>query len=137
MILLVKILTEEWVKAFGKAINDNPNYKPSAATWEGEMIVRVEPSGLLDHEVKFYLGLYHGECTEARLIKEGEEVEAPFTLAGVYDVFVQIMKKEIDPIRAVMAGKLKLAGDMAKLMRATKAAQEIVNSLSMFETEFL
>ncbi len=28
----IKILSEEWVEAFGKAINENPNYKPSALT---------------------------------------------------------------------------------------------------------
>jgi len=36
-----------------------------------------------------------------------------------------------------MSGKLKLTGNMAKLMRATRAAQEIVNSLQKVDTEFL
>jgi hypothetical protein len=36
-----------------------------------------------------------------------------------------------------MAGKLKLEGNMAKVMRHTKAAQEIVVSLGNIETDFL
>ncbi len=32
-----------------------------------------------------------------------------------------------------MAGKFKLIGNMAKVMRATKAAQELVNSTAMIE----
>ena len=47
------------------------------------------------------------------------------------------MNKEFDPIQGVMSGKLKLTGDMAKLMRHVQAAKEIVNSLLTFETEFL
>jgi putative sterol carrier protein len=133
----MKILTEEWLKAFGKAINDNPAYRESAATWEGDMICVIEPSGPLDHEVRFFIGLYHGECTGVRLLEEGEEVDAEFTMAGPYDNWIKVMKKEFDAIQAVMSGKLRLTGNMAKLMRATRAAQEIVNSLSNVETEFL
>lgn len=134
---MVKILTEEWVKAFGNALNENPNYKPSALTWEGDMLLVIEPSGKLDHEVRVFLGLFHGECTEARLVKEGEEVETEYIMAGPYVNFVKVMKKEIDPIRAIMAGQLRLEGNMAKLMRHTKAAQEIIESLGMFKTEYL
>ena len=133
----VIIFSEEWVEAFGKAINDNPNYKPSALTWEGDMLFVIEPSGNLDHEVKVLVGLYHGECTGTKLIKEGEEVEAEFVITGNYDNVLQVIKKEIDPIRAIMAGKLKLEGNMAKVMRHTKAAQEIVVSLGNIETDFL
>ena len=134
---MLKILTEEWVEAFGKAINKNPNYKPSALTWEGDMLLVSEPSGNLDHEVRIFIGLYHGECTGTRLVPQGEEIETEYIMAGPYDNFVSVMKKEIDPIRAIMAGKLRLEGDMAKLMRHTKAALEIVNSLGSFETEYL
>ncbi len=134
----MKILTEEWVKAFGEAINVNPNYKEAAAWWEGDMLLRVEPSGPLDHEVKIFLGLYHGECTGTRLVKEGEpDPETEFVLSGPYDNFVLVAKAELDTIQGVMSGKLKLVGNMAKLMRATKAAQEIVNSLQTVDTEFL
>ncbi|MFX1569553.1 MAG: SCP2 sterol-binding domain-containing protein [Promethearchaeota archaeon] len=133
----MKIFSEEWVEAFGKAINDNPNYKPSALTWEGDMLFVIEPSGNLDYTVKVLVGLYHGECTGTKLIKEGEDVEAEFIITGNYDNVLQVIKKEIDPIRAIMAGKLKLEGNMAKVMRHTKAAQEIVVSLGNIETEFL
>jgi putative sterol carrier protein len=136
-VIKVKIFSEEWVEAFGKAINDNPNYKPSALTWEGDMLFVIESSGNLDHTVKVLVGLYHGDCTGTKLVKEGEDVEAEFIITGNYDNVLQVIKKEIDPIRAIMAGKLKLEGNMAKVMRHTKAAQEIVVSLGNIETDFL
>ena len=133
----VKVLSEEWVEAVGKAINNNPNYKPSALTWEGDMLLVFEPSGNLDHEVRVVLRLYHGECTGTRLIPEGEEVETEYIMSGPYINFVSVVKKEIDPIRAIMSGKLKLEGDMAKLMRHAKAALEMVNSFANVDTEYM
>jgi putative sterol carrier protein len=133
----MKILTKEWLEAFGDAINHNQAYKDAASWWEGDMLCVIEPSGPLDHQVRFYLGLYHGDCTGVKLLQPEEDVQPEFTLAGPYDNWVKIAKKELDTIQAVMSGKLRLEGNLAKLMRATRAAQEIVNSLQRVETEFL
>ena len=133
----MKILTKEWLDAFGDAINNNQAYKDAASWWEGDMMCVIEPSGPLDHEVRFYLGLYHGDCTGVKLLEPGEQVNPEFTLAGPYDNWVKVAKKQLDTIQAVMSGKLRLEGNLAKLMRATRAAQEIVNSLQKVETEFL
>ncbi|MFX1495154.1 MAG: hypothetical protein ACFFBZ_12785, partial [Promethearchaeota archaeon] len=76
----MKILTKEWLEAFGKAINDNPAYHEAASWWTGDMLCVIQPSGPLDHEVRFFLGLHHGECTGVKLLEEGEEVEVEFTL---------------------------------------------------------
>lgn len=135
--MTVKILSEEWVKEFCKALNNNPNYKEAAAWWTGDMLLDIQPSDPLDHNVKVFLGLYKGDCTGTYLVEEGDEPETEFILAGPYENFVKVAKGELDTIQGVMSGKLKLTGNMAKLMRATRAAQEIVNSLQKIETEFL
>ncbi|MBD3255775.1 MAG: hypothetical protein GF383_11830 [Candidatus Lokiarchaeota archaeon] len=101
-----------------------------------------------------YVGLYHGDCTGAKALepdeeyetlkpgsppkpmKEGEPVAVEFVFSGPYDNWVKVLKKELDPIQGLMAGKFKLVGNMAKVMRATKAAQELVNSTTMVETEY-
>ena len=71
-----------------------------------------------------------------RPLKEGEKVGAEFVFSGQYDNWVKVLKKELDPIQGLMAGKFKLVGNMAKVMRATKAAQELVNSTTKVETEY-
>ena len=133
----MKILTKEWLDAFGDAINNNQDYKDAASWWEGDMMCVIEPSGPLDHEVRFYLGLYHGACTGVKLLEPGEQASPEFTLAGPYDNWVKVAKNQLETIQAVMSGKLRLEGNLAKLMRATRAAQEIVNSLQTVPTEFL
>ncbi|MFX0017175.1 MAG: SCP2 sterol-binding domain-containing protein [Promethearchaeota archaeon] len=147
----MKVFSEEWTQAYMKAINANPNFKAAASWWEGDFIFIVEPVGNLDHEIKFFIGFYKGDCTgtkvlapgeeydilppnsPSRPLKEGEKVGAEFVFSGPYDNWVKVLKKKLDPIQGLMAGKFKLVGNMAKVMRATKAAQEMVVATTMVE----
>lgn len=151
---MAKFGTQEWAVAYMKAINANPNYKEAASWWEGDFMFVVKPSGNLDKQINMFIGLYKGDCTGAktladgeeydilpansppRLLKEGEKVGVEFEFLGDYDNWVKVLKKELDPIQGLMAGKFKLVGNMAKVMRATKAAQELVNSTTAVDTEF-
>ena len=128
--------TNEWAKAYCEAINNNTDYKEAASWWEGDFVFIIEPSGNLDHEIHMFVGLNHGDCTGAKILEEGEESDAEFIFSGPYDNWLKVLKKELDPIQGLMSGKFKLKGNMAKVMRATKAAQELVNSTTVIETEF-
>jgi len=151
----MKVFSDEWAEAYVKALNENANYKAAASWWTGDFIFGVEPSGNLDHTINMYVGLFKGDCTGGKVLKEGEEYEilppnseprplkegekigAEFVFSGTYDNWVKVLKQELDPIQGLMAGKFKLVGNMAKVMRATKAAQELVVSTTIIEgTEF-
>ena len=98
-----------------------------------------------------FVGLFKGDCTGAKILnpgeehvvlkagsdpvplKEGEPPSVEFVFSGNYDNWLKVLKKELDPIQGLMAGKFKLVGNMAKVMRATKAAQELVNSSASIE----
>lgn len=128
--------TEQWVQDYVKALNDNPAYLDAAKNWEGDFIFTIFPEGNLDHEIKFFLGLNHGKSTGGKVIKEGEEEpKAEFKVSGKYNNWVKVLTKKLDPVQALMQGKLKLTGNMGKVMRAVKAAQELVNTLSMANTD--
>ncbi|MFX0071092.1 MAG: SCP2 sterol-binding domain-containing protein [Candidatus Hermodarchaeota archaeon] len=153
-----KFATQEWAEAYVSAINNNPSYMEAAGPsgfppngWEGDFIFEIEPSGPVTEKITMWIGLYHGECTGAKildasqtwkLLKPGEkpsggtDYEVEFVYSAKYDSWVKILKKELDPIRALLSGQAKLQGDMAKVMRATKAAQELVVSTTTFDTEF-
>ena len=147
----LKVFSEEWAESYVNALNNNANYKAAASWWTGDFIFVVEPSGNLDHKITMFIGLHKGDCTgskvlkegeeyeilppnsEARPLKEGEKIGAEFVFSGQYDNWVKVLKQELDPIQGLMAGKFKLVGNMAKVMRATKAAQELVVSTTIIE----
>ena len=39
-----KFGSNEWAKAFCKAINDNQNYREAASWWEGDFVFVIQPS---------------------------------------------------------------------------------------------
>ncbi|MHA1378928.1 MAG: SCP2 sterol-binding domain-containing protein [Candidatus Helarchaeota archaeon] len=126
----MKYFTFEWGKEFCKALTNNPAYNKAAATWEGDFLFICDdhPDGDV---IYLYIDLWHGKCRGTE--KGNENTEAEFKIRGTYDVYVQIAKKELDAIRALMEGSLDLDGDMSKIMRATKAAIELVNTITLVE----
>ena len=152
-----KFATQEWADAYAKALNENSAYKEAAGPerfppngWEGDFIFVIEPSGPVSKEIKMWIGLYHGDCTGARIlgdnepykvIKSGEKapegvVGAEYVYIATYDTWMKILNKELDSVKALLTGKARLQGDMAKVMRATKGAQEMINSTNAIDTEF-
>lgn len=147
---MVKFGTPEWAELYVEAVNSNEAYAKAADWWEGDFIFQVDPHGGLDHQIRIWIGLYHGKCTGCQVLKEGDEFkllekgeapsgqpfEAEYVFAARMDVWNLILKKELDPIRALLSGQAKITGDMAKVLRATDAAKELVASASNIETEF-
>jgi putative sterol carrier protein len=46
------------------------------------------------------------------------------------------LKGELDPVRGLLSGQAKIAGDMAKILKATDAAKELVRTSTLIDTEF-
>jgi hypothetical protein len=61
-----------------------------------------------------------------------------FVVSAPYSTWKQVLKKELEPMRAVMQGKLKLKGDLPTAVRYTKASL-ILQDLAgrVLDTEFL
>jgi putative sterol carrier protein len=119
-----------------ETLSNNQAYKEAASWWEGDFVFVVEPSGKLDHEIRLYIDLWHGDVRGGRVLEPGEEQKAEFIWSGTWDNYILILTKKVDPIQGLMQGKFKLVGNMAKIMRATKAAQEMVNSIVATDTQF-
>nr|MDO8082779.1 SCP2 sterol-binding domain-containing protein [Candidatus Freyarchaeota archaeon] len=134
---MVKFPSDKWAKAYMKALNENKAYGDAASDWEGDFLFVLTPGDKLKEKTAIYIDLYHGKCREAYVLKPGEEKKTDFVIEAPYGVWIRVIKRELDPIQGLMTGKLKLKGDMAKVMRYTKAAQEMVNTTTTIESEFL
>jgi len=147
-----KFGTQDWCDLYMEALNNNEAYAEAASGWEGDFVFVIKPSGNLDHEIQMWIGLYHGKCTGAQIIDLGAykvlaKGEAPsgnppppyeveYVYEASYDIWVLILKNELDSVRALLSGQAKVVGDMAKIMEATKAAQQLVATTTQIDTEF-
>ena len=69
------------------------------------------------------------------LPEEGEK--SRFIIRAPYSRWKEVIKKELDPVKGMMQGKLKLKGDLPTIVRYVKAANELVNLAQTVPTEFV
>jgi len=128
--------SEEWVAQLRAKINSSAAYASSAKTWEGDFHFIVEPTGTMKEPVKLYLDLWHGQCRDAYLVKAEDDKKPEFIIAGSLETYRRIFDKKLDPIQALMSRKLKLQGNMGKVMRAVKATLDLVNCAASVDTTY-
>ncbi|MGC8998372.1 MAG: SCP2 sterol-binding domain-containing protein [Candidatus Bathyarchaeia archaeon] len=132
-----KFPSEEWIKAYKEELNKNEAYAEAAKDWEGDFLFIVTPDEGLEKEMVFYVDLWHGKCREAYMLPSREAKTAEFVYEGPYSNWKKLIMGQLDPIQSLLMRKFKLKGNMAKIMRYTKAASELVKTASKVPTEFI
>ncbi len=128
--------SQEWLDALKKALETSQAYKEAAKNWEGDIYFVVEPDASYSNRHIMYLDLWHGQCREARAIADENEKSPKYRIVGPFTNWKQILSKKVDPVQSMMTGKIKVKGDMAQIMKMPRAAVELVNCATAFETLF-
>lgn len=131
-----KFPSDDWIKELSEQLNASESYERSAKNWEGDFIFIVEPDETYDDTAYLYLGLYHGKSPDATEVASEDEREAEFLLRAPFSAWRRVIEGKLDPIQGMMTRKLKLQGNMMKIMRYPKAAQEIVACCAKVPTEW-
>ena len=132
--------SKEWLDVYVERINSSAEYREAAATWEGDVcyVFEPEPDLGVPEEIWSWLDLWHGECREGRYMISPEEGEkAKFIIRAPYTRWKEVIRKELDPVKGMMQGKLKLKGDLPTIVRYVKAANELVNLAASVPTVFV
>ena len=128
--------TDEWIKAFMAKINENEAYAKSASDWEGDFYFVITPDKMYDDVATYYADLWHGKCRDACLVEDESQFSPAFRLETSDVNWKAIIDKKLDVIQGLLTRKIKLKGNMAKIMRSVKAAQDLVNCTTLVPTEF-
>lgn len=134
--MAIKFNSDEWIKELSRQLNESKDYERSAKDWEGDFIFIVEPDESLRGHVYFYLGLLHGKSPDAAMVASETERKADFTIRAPFGTWRKVIEGKLDPIQGMMTGKLKLRGNLMKVMRYPKAAKEIITCCSKIPTDF-
>ncbi len=132
--MAIPFLSDEWAVAFKDAVNSSEAYKLAAATWEGDFYFVSELAS--GEQRTMYLDLWHGECRDAYIVADPSSKTPEFEVSGKIPSWTKVINKKVDPIQALMTRQLKLKGNMAKVLKSVKAAQELVNAATKVPTEF-
>ena len=102
-----KWLSQEWLDEARKLAESQPE-RPGASA-RMQYVVTGGPDG----DIKYYWVLENGKLLESQL---GEMPDPEVTLTQSYEDALKIQKGELDANAAFMQGRVKVTGNMAKLM---------------------
>ncbi|HEX9546814.1 MAG TPA: SCP2 sterol-binding domain-containing protein, partial [Acidimicrobiales bacterium] len=102
-----KWLSQEWLDETRKMADSQPE-RPGASA-KMQYVVTGGPDG----DIKYYWVLENGKLLESNL---GELPEVEVTMTQTYEDAMKIQKGELDANAAFMQGRIKVSGNMAKLM---------------------
>lgn len=104
---MAKYLSQEWLDLQRQLAQDFPE-RPGA-TARMQYVVTGAPEG----DVRYYTVIENGLMQENTL---GTDDAAEFTLSTTYDDSVKILNGDLDANAAFMQGRMKVTGNMGKLM---------------------
>ena len=128
--MAVKFLSEEWASTMTEKLNGSEEFKKAAAgqTVKLQQVVSDAPDG----EVKYYFVLDGGNVD----VGLGEVADADATITQNYETATAITKSELNAQNAFMQGKLKISGNMMKLMQLQGVFNAMPKAVDDVEVEY-
>ncbi|MCA9931268.1 MAG: SCP2 sterol-binding domain-containing protein [Anaerolineales bacterium] len=132
----IQFASSDWVKAVMQALNESDAYANAAKNWEGDFYFIVDKGDGIPETVYLYMDLWHGKCREALKAESADQKSPAFELSAPLKTWKGVLNKKIDPIQGLVTRKLKLKGPMVKVMKAPKAAIELVECCAGLDTDW-
>lgn len=132
----LEAFSDEWSLACCERVNARGRFRVVGSTWNDAVILvlRAHPDGGVPEARAVFLDLYRGECRQARGATPPDFERAEFVLAAQPATWRRVLLGELDPITAVMFGKLRLEkGSLPALMPYAAAAREMVAAAAEVE----
>ncbi len=132
---MARFPSAEWADRFQKALAENAEYREAAQAWEGDILLLVTPDADAPNGSGIHLDLDHGECRSATFVADAGAVTSEFVFQAKREDWARLIRREVDPVRAIMDGTVKVRGNLAKLMRFTRAAKALVETAGQVPSE--
>jgi putative sterol carrier protein len=125
-----KFLSEEWASDVTTALNNHEGFKNAIGA--ADLGVQFHTEGGPDGDVDYYLKSSGGSSNMAI----GTLDDADVTVKQSYDTATDIAKGDLNTQTAFMTGKLKVSGNLAKLMMHQAAIQQWGVAVSELDVDY-
>jgi putative sterol carrier protein len=128
---VVKFLTGEWLSALTETINANEGFISAIAGVDLTLQFEIPdaPEGTE--------GTYHIAIVEGKAVADAGPADEPdATITNNYETAVALSKGELNTQMAFMTGKMKVAGNMAKIMMNQAVFSAFATAAADLEVEY-
>ena len=126
----VKFLSEEWTQAVQDALNASDAFRNAA----GSQTAKVQQVVTTPEGEKRYWFKLEGGKAELGSGDAPDQVDA--TITQDYDTAVALSKNELTGTAAYMSGKLRVSGDLMKLMQLQGALGQMAAALKDIDVDY-
>ena len=127
---MARFLSDDWAKEVDSTLNSHAGFK--SAIGNADLGIAFNVSGAPDGNVAYYLRTAAGDIDLALGILEGADV----TINTNYETAAAISKGDLNVQTAFMTGKLKVAGNLAKLMMHQSAIMQWSAAVKDLPTDY-
>lgn len=132
--MAVEFCSSEYLEETKKRTNSDEEYlelaKGESASYT--FVIKAEPEKGIDNDRIIGYVVDDGRIVDIWL---GER-ETDFTIIGKYEVWVRVLLSQLGATKALMMRKLKVKGNLLKLMKYTKSTLRWLEILRTIPTEF-
>jgi putative sterol carrier protein len=128
----------EWAQELGRRLNALPEYRDSSENWNGTLVMAVlaEP-GKLDKDVAIGLDPSGGLIRDVHLVGDLKKERADFVLEGKYSFWKGVLNGQHDILGGVVTGKVRLRGNVFRLMLQLKTPDIIIREMRNLPRKFV
>ncbi|MFN8232857.1 MAG: SCP2 sterol-binding domain-containing protein [Actinomycetota bacterium] len=130
--------SDAWFQDFVEVINASERYREVAADWEGDVAfaIEAEPDKGVPLTVYGWLDLWHGACRSGGIVDEPKASGSRYLIRAPFSRWRDLLEGDLDPIRGMMQGKLRVRGDLPTILRYVNAANELVHLTGSVSTSY-
>ena len=125
----------DWLNLFKDSINSDKEFKKASSRFSASMLIVTNIQGL-PRPVYVWMDVHEGTMREWAYVAEPSERKAEFTFTSDYFTWKAICQAELDVIKAVVTGRIKLAGNKLKLLKQTKSSLALLGVMKKLDTQF-
>lgn len=125
-----QFLSAEWAEEVTTALNSHDGFKNAIGT--ADLAIQFQTEDGPDGDINYFLSASGGKASLALGDLETPDV----TVKQSYDTATAISKGEMNTQTAFMTGKLKVSGNLAKLMQHQGAIQQWGAAIADLEVEY-
>ena len=128
--MAVRFLSQEWTEAMTDALNSSEEFRRAAGAHNAKVqqVVTDTPEG----ETRYYFALSGGSAQ----LGLGDVDDADATITQSYDTAVAISRRETHPQQAFMQGKLRVSGNLMKLLQLQGVLSALADAVQDLDVDY-
>lgn len=128
----------EWFEAFCDEINRSAEHATAAVSWEGDvtLVIEAEADKGVPRSIYAWLDLHRGMCRGSKIVSPDEGERAEFMISAPFSRWKDVITGKLEPIRGMREGRLRLAGDLPKIVEQIEAVRLLVGLAGSIPTKF-